>query len=261
MGVLDDAIREHLELKRQHGAREDEVKELEDEAFGPPSRPGDPDFPARETGEGDEPGAGVAVEEPLAAEHEPAQPPEDPAPTELLDEPIMPKHERAAPPESEPAESQTAEQVPAEPEPAGESRGGEFFDQALEEDLGVDDLDLKLDETEDVLPTAPDPAPEPEERVEEAELIEDTEAHPLGGAGQPTEEHAFPGELEDESEELPLELDDESGETAVEPAEETGEDDVLEETPEFLRDAPENEELWFEQGEPQDFDFEDEDDK
>ncbi len=38
MSILDDAIREHLELKRQHGADESEVKKLEDEAFGPPSR-------------------------------------------------------------------------------------------------------------------------------------------------------------------------------------------------------------------------------
>ena len=33
------------------------------------------------------------------------------------------------------------------------------------------------------------------------------------------------------------------------------EEDVLEETPEFLRDQPEDDELWFEQGEPKDFDF------
>ena len=45
MGILDDAIREHLELKRQRGATESELKQLEDEAFGPPSRPGEPDFP------------------------------------------------------------------------------------------------------------------------------------------------------------------------------------------------------------------------
>ena len=43
MGLLDDAIREHLELKRQHGADESELKRLEDEAFGPPGRPEEPD--------------------------------------------------------------------------------------------------------------------------------------------------------------------------------------------------------------------------
>jgi hypothetical protein len=39
MSILDDAIREHLELKRAHGADEGELKKLEDEAFGPPQRP------------------------------------------------------------------------------------------------------------------------------------------------------------------------------------------------------------------------------
>ena len=34
MGVLDDAIREHLELKRQHGASADEVSRQEQEALG-----------------------------------------------------------------------------------------------------------------------------------------------------------------------------------------------------------------------------------
>jgi hypothetical protein len=35
MGLLNDAIREHLELKRQHGADPSEVARLEDEALGP----------------------------------------------------------------------------------------------------------------------------------------------------------------------------------------------------------------------------------
>jgi hypothetical protein len=32
-------------------------------------------------------------------------------------------------------------------------------------------------------------------------------------------------------------------------------EDVLEETPDFLRDTPEQERLWFEQRPPRDFDF------
>jgi len=39
MGILDEAIREHLELKRQHGADENELEGLENEAFGPADRP------------------------------------------------------------------------------------------------------------------------------------------------------------------------------------------------------------------------------
>ena len=48
MGILDDAIREHLELKRQHGAATSDLDRLEQEVFGPVARPGDPEF---ETGE------------------------------------------------------------------------------------------------------------------------------------------------------------------------------------------------------------------
>src|SRR5882757_11289074 len=43
MSILDDAIREHLELKRAHGANEGELQKLEDEAFGPPQRPDEVD--------------------------------------------------------------------------------------------------------------------------------------------------------------------------------------------------------------------------
>jgi hypothetical protein len=43
MSILDDAIREHLELKRAHGADEGELQKLEDEAFGPPQRPDEVD--------------------------------------------------------------------------------------------------------------------------------------------------------------------------------------------------------------------------
>jgi hypothetical protein len=35
MGLLDDAIRQHLELKRRHGADPQEVARQEDEALGP----------------------------------------------------------------------------------------------------------------------------------------------------------------------------------------------------------------------------------
>src|SRR3712207_6228128 len=41
MSLLDDAIRQHLDLKRKHGASEDELRELESEAFGPATRPGE----------------------------------------------------------------------------------------------------------------------------------------------------------------------------------------------------------------------------
>ena len=52
MGLLDDAIKEHLELKRRHGADPGEVARLEHEALGPARR--DP--------------APAAVDEPVAAD-------------------------------------------------------------------------------------------------------------------------------------------------------------------------------------------------
>src|SRR5919202_857301 len=38
MGVLDDAIREHLDLKRRRGASAEEIARAEAEALGPPRR-------------------------------------------------------------------------------------------------------------------------------------------------------------------------------------------------------------------------------
>ena len=38
MGVLEDAIREHLDLKRRHGASDEELNEQEAEALGPARR-------------------------------------------------------------------------------------------------------------------------------------------------------------------------------------------------------------------------------
>src|SRR4051812_22702389 len=38
MGALDDAIREHLELKRRHGASDEEIQQAEAEALGPARR-------------------------------------------------------------------------------------------------------------------------------------------------------------------------------------------------------------------------------
>ncbi len=66
MGTLDDAIREHLELKKRSGASEEEVKRLESEAFGPVRR--EPVAPApHAAGEDDlEPPTTVVASEPQA---------------------------------------------------------------------------------------------------------------------------------------------------------------------------------------------------
>jgi hypothetical protein len=193
MGILDDAIREHLDLKRRQGAEADELQRLEDEAFGPPSRPGEPDFPAAGADTEIATGESVAVEEP---------PPADPGAS------------IAAEPEPEP------EPEPVAPEP---------------ESLAVE--------------------PEPDTGAHEAPIESlDTVEHHIEGAIEDTGENAAVREPvtgdEPATGEEPL-----TGEEELVEGEVADEEDVLEETPEFLRDQPEDDELWFEQGEPKDFDF------
>jgi hypothetical protein len=66
MGLLDDAIREHLELKRKHGADPDEVARQEHEALGASRRQAEFATPDE-----DEPASDKADEEPLAEAAEP----------------------------------------------------------------------------------------------------------------------------------------------------------------------------------------------
>src|SRR5215207_1406314 len=84
MGLLDDAIREHLELKRKHGADPEDVARQEQEALGPGQRnefaqPATPEDPVSE-----EPPAAVvappAAEEPAAPVDELPEGEPEPAP-------------------------------------------------------------------------------------------------------------------------------------------------------------------------------------
>ena len=101
MGLLDDAIREHLELKRRHGADPSEVERQEQEALGParrgaaPPPEAEPDSGAVSVGmldEDDEPDLG-----PAPYEDEPADEPEPSVPAGEPEAPV-------APPASAPAE-------------------------------------------------------------------------------------------------------------------------------------------------------------
>jgi hypothetical protein len=147
MGDLDDAIREHLELKRRHGASEEELVTKEREAQRQGALPSDPGAPP---------------------------------PLEAPDEPV----------ESAP-----------EPPPR------------LPDDL----------EPDEVLP-------------EEALEIGIPPAEQPGDAGAPAPDWS------------PADLPEDPGDDG---------EDVLEETPEFLEDIPEQDSLWFEQRPPKDFDFDD----
>jgi hypothetical protein len=94
MGVLDDAIREHLELKRQHGASEEEVKRQEAEALGASRR-------EAAAGNGDE----------LAPEEAPA---EEELPLEGDEEPVLVHEDEPAVPEPELEEPEAEASAPVE---------------------------------------------------------------------------------------------------------------------------------------------------
>jgi hypothetical protein len=127
MGLLDDAIREHLELKRRRGADPGEVARQEQEALGDPRAQAAPaeaeegllpeDAPVPAGGE-DEPAAvAVIADEPDEAPEPVLEEPALPEPEEdepwLEDEPLV-EEPRAPEPEPEP-EPPTAEQPASAP--------------------------------------------------------------------------------------------------------------------------------------------------
>ena len=328
MSILDDAIREHLELKRAHGADEAELKELEDEAFGPPGRPEDADpFAEAPTEFLTAPATGA---DEAAADADEGRPSgrREPNIADLQEAPEQPAVEQTMPvPRPEP-------DTPAEPEPEIDSghsteerhaiaeQPTEFFDVQADLDTGSEPrsptdeqlLEAELSEPRlapvdplsGIVDTGPD-AEVAEEPLDEDEddffseqrlsdelnqaleaPLTDTDEHaalpPLEPTRPPTEEHGTvpPAEepteiydLEDDEEDSgELEAEEDSGELeiaddppeprdAAEDAEgETEADskeheDVLEDTPDFLEDAPEDDDLWFEQKPPKDFDFDD----
>jgi hypothetical protein len=155
MGLLDDAIREHIELKRRRGADPSEVARQEQDALGPVSR-------ERDIAVEDSEGEGTSAE-------------------------LVPEDHTLR-------EDATAQAPPA--------RGPDFADVGQE----TAELDMRTVLSE-------------ESPGEHAEPLE------------PDRSIAAPNEGTD-----PVE-------------------DVLEETPDFLRETPEQERLWFEQQPPRDFDF------
>jgi hypothetical protein len=180
MGILDDAIREHLDLKRKHGAHDADLREIEDEAFGSADRP-DP-FAANELfSEVSSPGAAEAGatappdeadaggEDPTRLVEPEALRPTEPASEEPLSEPI-------SPPEGiSPIPGQT--ELPGQDEIPGQER----LDDPLEGYQPSTETERALpSEPEDV--DAPEP-PSPSESLEE--LIAEEEPFPEDTAAPP----------------------------------------------------------------------------
>jgi hypothetical protein len=322
MSILDDAIREHLELKRAHGADATELKKLEDEAFGPPARPDDLDplaeapteflgTPEAAEAELDGDGAPSVRRVPNIADLQEAPEPAEAEQPESQGEEPRPQEPEPEPPAEEEHPAMEHEAVP-DPQPqldAGHSteerhaiaeQPTELFDVEAAE-LGSEAAGPSDEELVDAEITEPrlapvdplagvDAAVEPEiaegaaaEEEEEDDFFSEqrlsdelsqaldapvTDEHEVAEAGEHaalgTDEHAVPhtdeheAQVEDE-EDGEYDEDEYEDDDEEEPAAEAepGRDDVLEDTPDFLEDAPEDDNLWFEQRPPKDFDFDD----
>ena len=175
MGLLDDAIREHLELKRRHGADPGEVSRQEQEALGPARRGPEPlevadGAPQEEaaTATADAPApeelADPALIDPHVDAPDDREPEPEPAPVE------EPAAEAAAPPPPaeieweapEPVEERAEEPAAPEPEDHGAGQPTVAFDAA--------------DVAEAQRREAPAPPPEPEPAVPPADedVLEET---------------------------------------------------------------------------------------
>lgn len=259
MGILDEAIRQHLDLKRRHGADDSEVKQLEDEAFGLPTRPGEPDFPESDQhsvvpaeGEAESPSSS---DQPTDVPEAEAPKADEPAEASAAATEAPPAPEPPAP--EEPASAEEAvlasDPPPAPAEPDAAEEPTQFFDQEISEPPSEEAPVAEAPPSEE-MPVA-DAPPSEEHPIAAME----TEEHPMDELLADEEE----AELDEQEEEAaPAPITDEqslteplTGEDEIVEEAEPGEGDVLEETPEFLRDQPEDDELWFEQGEPKDFDF------
>jgi hypothetical protein len=178
MGLLDDAIREHLELKRLNGADPGVVAREEHDALGPVYR-------------------------------------ED--------------------------EALNGERADSEVDPgdAGEPPGRE-----AEQSRGIGPSTTSQ-ETVEINMDAELARRQPERTSEEPRAV--PAAHPPAKGGE-SFEWEVPREGIAAESAANAEVDNEADEQI---------EDVLEETPDFLRDTPEQERLWFEQRPPRDFDFDD----
>jgi hypothetical protein len=233
MGILDDAIREHLELKRKHGVTEEELQRQEEEALGPARR----DVPQQHEDNA----------EPAAAEQETALFDGEDSSAEAAPELARSETALHEPPAPEPT---SVEPPPVEPPPSGEADEHVQPDApALAEEPPVAGQPPVGQEPE-IGSHQPEPGQEPALDSDDARLG-DTQPHGFEAVDEEELEAALE---EDELEELPKEeASEEDDLLASDP--EHDEQDVLEDTPDFLQETPEHDRLWFEQKPPRDFDF------
>jgi hypothetical protein len=235
MGILDDAIREHLELKRRHGVPEEELQRQEEEALGPARRDvahqheaAEPTPAQTATAEADEPEAPAAEDETALFDMERTE--------------VGGAHPSSATPVEEPPSPAIAHEETAIHEPPP-------VDEPVPEEQPA--MEPTASEPTPVEPPAVEPPP-----ADRHAALGDTQPH-----GFEAIEDEDELEDEDEGEAEPDAADDErepDEEELLDSEQEEFEDedpDVLEDTPDFLQETPEHDRLWFEQKPPRDFDF------
>jgi hypothetical protein len=282
MGILDEAIREHLDLKRAHGAGDSELKQLEDEAFGQAERPGDEEAhdPAAEapTEFMTQP---EAAEEPAARREPTIADFQEPPPMEHEIVADLPEPEADAEPEIEPSGTSTEERHAIAEQPT------EIFDveeelvgppnptddELVEEEiteprLAPADPLAGLDEAEEAEVSVQGPAPDDDEDLDDEDDAFWNEQRLSDELDQALEaprdsDSSLADEPEPEVIDAGVVEESEVAEEEPKPTEEPdppaprADEDVLEETPDFLEETPEDDQLWFEQKPPKDFDFDD----
>jgi hypothetical protein len=202
MGILDDAIREHLDLKRKHGAREAEIREIEDEALGSGEQP-DPFAAGNElfgevsttgTPEAGPAGSVSSAVEVGAPEVGGEEPTRLVQPEALRREPEAPALEEVAPGEPSTGEPPTAEPgIGSIDEPVGPPEDssqipGQTELPGQDEVPGQERLDRPL---EDYRPSAEPEPPPLSESLEE--LIAEEEPFPEDSAAPPPDAGVEPG--------------------------------------------------------------------
>ena len=237
MGLLDDAIREHLDLKRRNGADPADIERAERDALGPVRR--EPTIPSAAVADADpvadaefddvfDHDAPASAADPLISSAEPEPvgldfdaPPSDEY--EAVESPEQSVDEKRAPRRRGLLRRRQAEPEPeldpsAEPEPLFDGEDDPFAEHA---DLAAES----------------EAAPAAAEAVEPKSAAPDEPADNASASVRPhgdlgaTVEYDVAGVLAEEDDEL------------------------LEETPDFLQDAPNHDRLWFEQKPPKDFDI------
>jgi hypothetical protein len=232
MGLLDDAIRQHLELKRQHGAPEEELQRQEEEALGPARR----DVAPAETagGDGEVELEGTPDEAPAP---DPGAEPHEQATVLQEPEPVVESDSAA---DSEPfAEEATAGPYDAAADPF-EQEDEAPADEALEPAVAAEEPEDELPGHEPLEPAAAEEGSEDELAARDALEPAAPEDEPVGPEALEPPEDAAADLFADEE---------------PEPGHGESSDDVLEDTPDFLQETPEHDRLWFEQKPPRDFDF------